>query len=76
MDKKNYTLSQVIGFVTNDEDSSNVGSDEEKQITILPPIEQAEAKNICDSDISDDKNEGLAYHMPRRLLTALAQQIL
>ena len=30
MDKKNYTLSQVIGFVTNGEDSSNVGSDEEK----------------------------------------------
>ena len=69
-DKKNYAHSEVIDFVTNGEDSSNVDSDEEEQIMILPPIEKAEAKTDCDSDIWDDKNEGLAHHMPHRLLTA------
>ena len=70
MGKKHYTLSEVIDFVTNGEDSSNVDSDEEEEIVILPPIERAEAETDCDSDISDDENEGLAHHMPRRLLTA------
>ena len=70
MDKKNYTHSEVIDFVTNGEDSSNVDSDEEEEIMILPPIEKAEAKTGCDSDIWDDENEGLAHHMPHRLLTA------
>ena len=70
MDKKNYTLSEVIYFVTNGENSSNVDSDEEKEIVILSPIERAETETDCDSDISDDENEGLANHMPRRLMTA------
>ena len=67
MDKKKYTLSEVIDFVTNGEDSSNVDSDEEEEIVILPPIERAEAETDCDSDISDDENEGLVHHKPRRL---------
>ena len=70
MDKENYNLSEVIDFVTSSEDSSNVDSDEEEEIVILPPTERAEEKNGCESDISDDENEGLAHHMPRRLLTA------
>ena len=70
MDKKNYTLSEVIYFVTNGENSSNVDSDEEKEIVILSPIQKAETETDCDSDISDDENEGPANHMPRRLLTA------
>ena len=69
MDKKNYALSEVIDFVTNGEDYSNVDSHEEEEIVMLPPIERAEAKTDCNSDISDDENEGLAHHMPRRLLT-------
>ena len=40
------------------------------QIVILLPIERAEAESDCDSYISDGKNEGLAHHMPRRLLAA------
>ena len=71
MDKKNYTLSKVIDFVTKGEDSSNVDSDEEEKIVILPSTESAEAETDWDSDISDDKNEGIAHHMPCRLLTAL-----
>ena len=70
MDKKNYTLSEVTGFLTNGEDSSDVDSDEEEDIVILPFIERAEAETDCTSDISDDENEGLAHPMPRRLLTA------
>ena len=70
MDKKNYIHSEVIDFVTNGEDSSNVDSDEEEEVMILPPIEKAEAKNDCHSDIWDDENEGLAHHMLHRLLTA------
>ena len=70
MDKKNYTLSEVIDFVTNGENSSNVNSDEEEEIVVLPPIERVEAETDCYSDISDHENEGLAHQMPRRLLTA------
>ena len=43
MYNKNYTLSETIDFVTNGEDSSNVDSDEEEEMVILPPIERAEA---------------------------------
>ena len=70
MDKRNYILSKVIDFVTNGEVSSNVGSDEEEEIVILPPIERAQAETDCNSDISNNENEGLAHHMPRCLLTA------
>ena len=61
MDKKNYILSEVIDFVTY--------SDEEETV-ILPAIERSEAETDYDSDTSDEENEGLAHHMPRRLLTA------
>ena len=44
MDKKNYTLSKVSDFVTKGEDSSNVDSDEEEKIVILPSTESAEAE--------------------------------
>ena len=69
-DKKSYTLREVIDFVTNSEDSSNVDSNEEEEIVILPPVEIVEAKTDYDSNISDDKNKGLAHHMTRHLLTA------
>ena len=70
MDKKNYTLSKVNGFLTNGEYSSYVDSGEEEEIVISPPIQRVEAKTDCNSDISDDENEGVAHHMPRRLLVA------
>ena len=43
---------------------------------VLPPIKRIEAEADCGSDISEDENEGLAHHMPRRLLTPHAQQTL
>ena len=61
----------MIDFVTNGEDSSKivtVDKGREKVFVILSPIEKTEAKTDCDSDISDDKNGGLAHHMPCRLL--------
>ena len=59
MDKKNYTLSEVIDFVTNGEDSSNVDIVEKEEIVILPPIEKAEVETDCDNDISDDNTKDL-----------------
>ena len=48
MDPKNDTLSEVIDFVTNGEDSWNADSDdEEEEIVILLPIERAEAELIA-----------------------------
>ena len=41
-----------------------------KRLCTLSSIERAEAETYCNSDISDDKNEGLAHHMPCHLLTA------
>ena len=35
---------------------------------ILPPVERTEAKTNCDSDILDDRNGGLAHHIPFRFL--------
>ena len=51
MDKKNYTLSEVSDFVTTGEDSSNVDSDDEEELVMLPPIEKAQAETDCDSDL-------------------------
>ena len=38
---------------------------------ILPPVEKAEAEPDRNSDILYDENEGLAHHLPVRLLTPL-----
>ena len=76
MDKKNYTLSEVIDFVIKGENSSKVDSDEEEDIVVLPPIKRAEVEADCDSDSSEDENERLAHHMPCCLLTPHAQQTL
>ena len=59
MDKKNYILSEVIDFVTNDEGSSNVDK---------TSCWKSWSQNWLRQWYSDDKNEGLAHHMPRRLL--------
>ena len=68
MYKKNYTLSETIDFVTNGEDSSNVDSDEEEEMVILPPIERAEA--WLRKWYLKWRKRRTCNHMPRRLLTA------
>ena len=52
MDKKIYILSEAIDFVTNGKDSSNVDSDEEEEIVILPPTERAETELIATAPCS------------------------
>ena len=37
---------------------------------MLPPIEKANAEIDMDSDPSDDMNDGLVPHLPRRLLNS------
>ena len=37
---------------------------------MLPPIEKANAEIDMDSDASDDMNDGLIHHLPRRLLNS------
>ena len=37
---------------------------------MLPPIEKANAETDMDSDPSDDMNDGLVHHLPRRLLNS------
>ena len=68
MEKKNYSLTEVVDFVTKSEDSSNLDSDEEEEILIIPFIKRAEAETDCNSDILDDK--GLAHHKSCRFLLA------
>ena len=54
------------------EDSySKIDSDKEDEIVLFSPIERAEAETDCDSDVTDDENEGIVHHMPRHLLTVL-----
>ena len=36
----------------------------------MPPIEKANAETDMDSDASDDMNDGLVHHLPRRLLNS------
>lgn len=42
--------------------------DRELELILFPPIERPEAKIDCVSDVSDNLNEGLVHHMPRRIL--------
>ena len=73
-DKKK--VNWLIDFVTNGEDSSNVDSAEEKEIVILPSIKRAEDKTDCNSDISDDENEGFTLICLIVCWQLLAQQTL
>ena len=55
------------------EDNSDIesSSDEDKHnLAMLPPIEKENAKTDMDSGASDDMNDGLLYHLSRRLLNS------
>ena len=69
-EKQKFTVNEIIDFVTNDDEDLDVDSDEEQELILLPPIERPEADTDCDSDASDDENEGLVHHLPARLLSA------
>ena len=74
LSKQRYTVSEVIDIITNagSDDDNDLGSfedDEVPELILFTPIKHPEAKTDCDSDASDDLNEGLVNHMPRRILT-------
>ena len=57
----------------NTEDNSDIESSSDKDdydFAMLPPIERANAETDMDSDASDDMNDGLVHHLPRRLLNS------
>lgn len=66
MEREYYDLSNLTEFFTNSEEerSSNIDSNEEREIISIPPIERPEAGTDCDSNGSDNENEKLLYHMP------------
>ena len=71
--KSHYTLDEIIDFVTNNDiellhkDASNK---EDGKVIMFPPVEQHDAVTDCDIDASDDMNDGLVDHLPRRLLNS------
>ena len=54
-------------------DNSNIESssdEDDPDLAMPPPIEKANAETDMDSDASDDMNDGLVHHLPRRLLNS------
>ena len=72
LSKQSYTVSEVIDIVKtadSDDDLVFFEDEEELELILFPSIEHPEAKTDCDSDASDDFNEGIVHCMPRRILT-------
>ena len=68
-----FSLNDAIDFRMNDEDNSDIesSSDEDSHdLAMLPPIEKANAETNMGSDASNDMNDGLVHHLPRRLLNS------
>ena len=57
----------------NTEDNSDTESsldEDDHDLAMLPPIEKENAETDMDSDASDDMNDDLVHHLPRRLLNS------
>jgi DNA excision repair protein ERCC-6 len=67
-----YTVNEAIDLITNESDEENQFSTAQATISIIPPIEDTGAATDCDSEKSDDENEGNIHHLPRRILQAEA----
>ena len=68
--KSHYTLDEIIDFVTNNNNEllhKDASDEEDGKVIMFPPVEQHDAVTDCDSDASDDMNDGLVHHLPRRL---------
>ena len=68
------SLNDAIDFLMNTEDNSDIegSSDEDDHdLAMLPPVENANAETDMDSDKSDTMNYGgLVHHLSRRLLNS------
>ena len=51
--------------------SKTDSDDDEMTLAIILPLEKACVDSDRDSDASDDLNEGLTHHFPRRLLNSI-----
>ena len=68
-----FLLNDAIDFLMNTEDNSDVESSSDEydhDLAKLPLIEKANAETDVDSDTSDDMDDGLVQHLPRRLLNS------
>ena len=68
-----FSLNDAIDFLMNSEDNNDIESSSDEgdhDLAMLPPIEIANAEIDMDSDASDDMNDGIAHHLPRRLLNS------
>ena len=68
-----FSLNDAIDFLMNTEDNSDIESssdEDDRNLTMLPPIEKANVETEMDSEVSDDMNDGLLHHLPRRLLNS------
>ena len=51
--------------------SKTDSDDDEMTLAIILPLKKACVDSDRDSDASDDLNEGLTHHLPRRLLNSI-----
>ena len=69
-----FSLNDPIDFLVNTEDKSDIESssdEDDHDLAMLPPVENANAETDMDNDTSDDMNDGdLVHHLPRRLLNS------
>ena len=57
----------------NTEYKSDIGhslDEDDNDLVMLSPIEKSDVETDMDSDASDDLNDGLVHHLPRRVLNS------
>ena len=65
------SLNDAIDLLMNTEGNSDIESsldEDDHDLAMLFPIGKTNAETGMDSDVSDDVNDGLVHHLPRRLL--------
>ena len=69
-----FSLNDPIDFLMNTENNSDKESsldEDDHDLAMLPPVENANAETDMDNDTSGDMNDGgLVHHLPRRLLNS------
>ena len=55
---------------TEDNRDIEISDEGDHDLVMLPPIEKANAETDMDIDASDDMNDGLVHHLPRRLINS------
>ena len=68
-----FSLNDAIDFFMNTEYKSDIGhslDEDDNDLVMLSPIEKSDVETDMDSDASDDLNDGLVHHLPRRVLNS------